>query len=70
LPGVFAQVAEKGYVSNYTGKRISSSGSRFYIKNVTIWEVIDERGMRRGQAATFTAWETLRDDELPPSAAI
>ena len=47
-----AQVSDKGFVSNYTGKRISSSGMRFYIKDVTIWEVIDERGVRRGQAAT------------------
>lgn len=59
LVGVVVQVREKGYVSDYSGVRISSTGRRFAISNVTIWEVYDAQGVRRGQAATFDAWEWL-----------
>ncbi len=45
------QVAEKGYVDNYEGIRISKSGKRFPIANVTVWQLIDADGMIRGQAA-------------------
>jgi len=45
------QVAEKGYVDNYEGIRISKSGKRFAIANVTVWQLIDADGMIRGQAA-------------------
>lgn len=45
------QVAEKGYVDNYEGIRISKSGKRFPIANVTVWQLIDADGVIRGQAA-------------------
>jgi hypothetical protein len=45
------QVAEKGYIDNYEGIRISKSGKRFPITNVTVWQLIDAGGMIRGQAA-------------------
>jgi hypothetical protein len=46
-------VNEKGYVDNYTGVRISSTGRRFYIMRATVWNLTDENGIIRGQAATF-----------------
>jgi len=45
------QVAEKGYVDNYEGIRISKSGKRFPIANVTVWQLIDTNAVIRGQAA-------------------
>jgi hypothetical protein len=45
------QVAERGYVDNYEGIRISKSGKRFPIADVTVWQLIDVDGTIRGQAA-------------------
>lgn len=46
-------VGERGYVDDYTGVRISSTGKRFYIMQATVWNVTDENGVIHGQAATF-----------------
>jgi len=54
-----SQVAEKGYVDQYSGIRISSSGKRFRIIETIIWEVRDDEERRVGQAATFPKWEWL-----------
>lgn len=48
------QVARKGYVDDYSGMRIASSGRRFMI-NGTVWNLVDETGICHGQAAAFTA---------------
>ena len=45
------QVAERGYVDDYEGIRISKSGKRFPIADVTVWQLIDVDGTIRGQAA-------------------
>ncbi|MCU6712898.1 MEKHLA domain-containing protein [Paenibacillus sp. J5C_2022] len=52
-----ARVTRDGYVDNYTGVRISSTGRRFYIKRVTVWNVVDSEGIYRGQAAVFADYE-------------
>jgi hypothetical protein len=49
-------VARDGFISNYRGMRIAKSGRRFWIEGGTVWELIDEAGRRRGQAAIFTSW--------------
>ncbi|MFM9277768.1 MEKHLA domain-containing protein [Paenibacillus jiagnxiensis] len=46
-------VSEKGYVDDYTGVRISSTGRRFHILRATVWNLIDENGAIHGQAAAF-----------------
>jgi len=46
-------VNENGYVDNYTGVRISSTGKRFYIVNAIVWNLIDDDGKYAGQAAAF-----------------
>ena len=53
------QVAAKGYIDNYEGVRISTTGKRFVIKQVTIWNLVDRKGKQCGQAATFSNWTWL-----------
>ncbi len=52
-------VAQKGYIDDYSGIRISSSGRRFEIRNATVWNLIDKSGGKVGQAATFASWKYL-----------
>jgi len=49
----------QGYIDNYQGIRISSSGRRFLIEQAIVWNVADRAGCRRGQAATFSHWTFL-----------
>lgn len=53
------QAREKGFIDDYEGIRISSSGRRFQISQVVLWDVLDETGLRCGQAATFDRWAYL-----------
>lgn len=47
------QVRQFGYGEGYRGIRIAKSGRRFWIENVTLWNVHDDEGVFRGQAATY-----------------
>ena len=49
----------KGWVDNYTGIRISSTGKRFDIRNTVLWNVVDDKGVRHGQAAFIRDWRFL-----------
>ena len=51
------RVTQNGYIDDYQGIRISSTGKRFRIKAATVWNLIDEHGENHGQAATFSQWE-------------
>jgi len=53
---LLANVARRGYVDDYRGVRVSSTGRRFMINAATVWNLIDAAGMYHGQAATFTDW--------------
>lgn len=53
------QAAKQGYISNYQGIRISSTGKRFLIEQTTIWNLTDELGQKCGQAAAFSNWKWL-----------
>ena len=53
------RAAEQGYIDDYRGVRISASGRRFRIEDVVLWNLTDEQGRRRGQAATFAHWSFL-----------
>jgi len=46
-------VARDGFVSDYSGIRIAKSGRRFPITDGIVWQLVDEAGRVRGQAATF-----------------
>lgn len=45
------RVSEDGFVEGYRGMRVTKSGKRFWIDNVTVWQLMDEQGVHHGQAA-------------------
>ncbi|WP_419901748.1 MEKHLA domain-containing protein [Kiloniella sp.] len=53
------QARVKGYIDDYEGIRISSSGRRFKIESTIIWAVPAIGNDREGQAATFSKWRYL-----------
>jgi len=57
------RVRERGFIDDYSGIRISSKGRRFRIAQATVWNVTDADGKYAGQAATFSKWEFLNQEE-------
>jgi len=53
---MLAVAEQQGYYSGYRGIRVSSTGKRFLVEDATVWNVVDGRGIRVGQAATFARW--------------
>ena len=49
-------VRRDGVVTGYRGLRIAKSGRRFWIDDGVIWQLVDEQGVARGQAALFSSW--------------
>lgn len=56
---LLARTTRDGYVDDYQGVRISSSGRRFRIDQAIVWNVLDENEEQIGQAATFSEWVFL-----------
>jgi MEKHLA domain len=56
---MMTQVLQNGFMKNYRGVRISSSGRRFEIDRAIIWNLTDLQGQACGQAATFADWQYL-----------
>ena len=56
---LLAEVTARGFIDNYSGVRISSTGQRFLIEQATVWNLSDAEGRPCGQAATFQAWRLL-----------
>ena len=56
---VLARVSRYGFVDNYQGVRVSSSGNCFQVEDSTVWNLIDEQGVYRGQAAALYRWSPL-----------
>ncbi|GAB3279939.1 MEKHLA domain-containing protein [Kineosporia babensis] len=50
-------VRRHGFTNDYRGPRVARSGRRFWIDNVTVWNLIDDDGTRVGQAALIRRWE-------------
>ena len=50
---------ENGFVDDYSGVRISSQGRRFEIRDTVLWNVMDQDGVRHGQAAFIRDWRYL-----------
>ena len=53
------RVTRFGFIDDYQGVRVSSTGKRFLIKQATVWNLIDEQGTKHGQAACFSIYEKL-----------
>jgi hypothetical protein len=56
---MLTQAAQRGYIDDYRGIRISKSGRRFLVEDALVWNVVDEEGRKQGQAATFSRWRYL-----------
>jgi hypothetical protein len=57
-------VTAQGFIDDYRGVRISKSGHRFAIDRATVWTVLDEQGSPYGQAASFSDWRFLNQNDL------
>ncbi len=57
------RAATNGFVTDYQGVRISRTGRRFFVKRATIWNILDDHGSKRGQAASFSQWMPLTRDQ-------
>ncbi|HEV2378112.1 MAG TPA: MEKHLA domain-containing protein [Streptosporangiaceae bacterium] len=44
-------VLEVGFARGYRGARIAKSGRRFWVEDVTVWNLVDTGGTLHGQAA-------------------
>ncbi|MGD1907720.1 MAG: MEKHLA domain-containing protein [Leptolyngbyaceae cyanobacterium] len=53
---LLAAVTSQGFISDYAGIRISKGGRRFWIRNVTVWNLRDAEGQYAGQAAVYSDW--------------
>ena len=52
-------VRDRGFVEGYAGVRVSARGRRFMIEGGIVWNLADDAGLIRGQAATFGQWRNL-----------
>jgi hypothetical protein len=50
---LMARVSKYGFIDDYQGVRISSTGKHFLIKEATVWNIVDTQGRYYGQAAVF-----------------
>ncbi|HSN03966.1 MAG TPA: MEKHLA domain-containing protein [Nitrospira sp.] len=56
---MLAVAAAQGFFAGYRGVRISATGKRFLVEDATVWNVVEARGARVGQAATFARWTPI-----------
>jgi hypothetical protein len=56
---MLARLERSGMVDGYAGVRIAADGRRFAIAGAKVWNLVDERGVRHGQAASFAEWRFL-----------
>jgi hypothetical protein len=53
------RVTQYGFIEDYKGVRVSSSGKRFLVEDAIVWNMIDENGVYCGQAAVLFKWSKL-----------
>ena len=49
-------VTRSAFATGYRGLRIAKSGHRFWIENVTMWQLMDTAGTVQGQATAYNNW--------------
>lgn len=47
------QVGREGFARGYRGLRVAKSGRSFWINDGIVWQLVDQAGVLRGQAALF-----------------
>jgi hypothetical protein len=52
-------VRAHGFIDGYEGVRISKTGRRFRIEDVTVWNLFDDERRYYGQAAVYSRWMFL-----------
>jgi len=57
---LLSRVSTHGFIDDYQGVRISSTGRRFLIEDATVWNLVDNKGVYYGQAALFYNWTELK----------
>ena len=60
---LLAGVLRDGYFEGYRGLRESASGRRFWIEDVTVWNLAEADGTVRGQAALIPSWSEWSEQE-------
>ena len=53
---VLDAVRRQGYTNDYRGPRVAKSGRRFWIDDVTVWNLITPESTQVGQAALIRHW--------------
>ena len=53
------EVSRHGFIANYAGIRISSTGKRFRITGAIVWNLVASTEQPAGQAATFDRWDEM-----------
>lgn len=53
------RVAADGWIGDYRGVRVSSTGKQFLVDSATVWNLSHPDGRPAGQAATFATWTYL-----------
>jgi hypothetical protein len=56
---LLARVTQDGFIEDYKGVRISSSGKRFMVEDSVVWNLIDNNDTYCGQAAVIYQWSFL-----------
>lgn len=49
-------VSKNGFVNNYRGVRTTRAAREFWMEDGVVWQLVDESGKLRGQAAAFSKW--------------
>ncbi len=61
---LLARTTANGFVDDYQGIRVSTTGRRFRIEQAIVWNLTDSTGAYLGQAATFSHWTELPAKEI------
>jgi hypothetical protein len=67
---VMEGVLKNGYRSGYRGLRRTLPGRLFWIEDVTIWNIIDDEGIRHGQAALIRRTTAFSAHQSGPGVAL
>lgn len=57
---MLSDASRDGVLAGYSGERVASDGTRFWIMNATLWTV-DGYSSGPGQAVVFSRWEPIDD---------